>query len=241
MPLSSVAILKNQIGFDDLRHTNGQLAVRVTAEVNPKINTSNLVLQLIKDSVIPQLQKQYQVQINFSGRAEEQATTFKDMLFGLLLAIVLVYLILAWVFSSYLWPLLVMVAIPLGLTGAVWGHVIMHIPLTLLSLFGFFGLAGIVVNDSIILLNRYRQLRVSQPSIKTAIIEAACQRLRPVLLTSMTTIAGLTPLLFETSLQAQFLIPMAVSITFGLLMATVLILIVIPVLLYLIEPKNHSF
>jgi len=121
------------------------------------------------------------------------------------------------------------------LVGAIFGHWFLKIDLTILSLFGFFGLSGIVVNDSIVLVTFYKQLRAKGMVIQTAIIEASCQRLRAVLLTSLTTIGGLTPLLFETSLQAQFLIPMAVSISFGLLFSTVLVLLVIPVLLSIYE------
>ncbi len=148
-----------------------------------------------------------------------------------MLALILIYLILAWVFSSYGWPLVVMAAIPFGLIGALFGHAVMGIDLTILSLFGIFGLSGIVVNDSIILVTFYKQLREKGMATTEAIIEAASHRLRAVLLTSLTTIGGLTPLLFETSRQAQFLIPMAVSISFGLMFATVLVLLVIPALL----------
>ncbi|MBT8434700.1 MAG: efflux RND transporter permease subunit, partial [Gammaproteobacteria bacterium] len=154
---------------------------------------------------------------------------------GAIIALTLMYLVLAWVFSSYGWPLLVMLTIPLGLTGAVLGHWFMDMNLTILSLFGFFGLSGIVVNDSIILVTFYRRIREKGVSIREALEEAACQRLRAVLLTSLTTIAGLTPLLFETSRQAQFLIPMAVSIAFGLAFATLLILLVIPAMLSIYE------
>jgi multidrug efflux pump subunit AcrB len=139
------------------------------------------------------------------------------------------------VFGSYGWPLIVMVAIPFGLTGALFGHWLLGMDLTILSLFGFFGLSGIVVNDSIILVTFYRRLRAEGRAVHDALVEAACQRLRAVLLTSLTTIAGLTPLLFETSTQAQFLIPMAVSIAFGLAFATLLILFVVPTMLSLYE------
>jgi len=149
--------------------------------------------------------------------------------------VVLIYLVLAWVFGSYGWPLLVMMIIPFGLVGAIWGHVLMGIDLTLLSMFGFFGLAGIVVNDSIILVMFYKQLRQQGVKAQAAIVEAASQRFRAVLLTSLTTIAGLTPLLFETSLQAQFLIPMATSIAFGLAFATLLVLCLVPALLMIYE------
>jgi multidrug efflux pump subunit AcrB len=143
----------------------------------------------------------------------------------------LIYVILAWVFASYGWPLVVMSAIPFGLVGAVVGHWVMGLDLTLLSMFGLFGLSGIVVNDSIILVTFYKHLRGQGMAEREAIIEAACQRLRAVLLTSLTTIGGLAPLLFETSLQAQFLIPMAVTISFGLMFSTVLVLLVVPAIL----------
>ena len=142
---------------------------------------------------------------------------------------------LAWVFGSYGWQLVVMSVIPFGIVGALVGHWVMGIELTILSFFGIFGLAGIVVNDSIILVVFYKHLREKGVPMEKAISEAACQRLRAVLLTSLTTIAGLTPLLFETSLQAQFLIPMAVSISFGLAFTTLLVLFLVPAMLRLHE------
>jgi multidrug efflux pump subunit AcrB len=143
--------------------------------------------------------------------------------------------VLAWVFASYGWPLVVMAAIPFGLIGALAGHWLLGIDLTILSLFGLFGLSGIVVNDSIILVVFFKQLKERGLETAQAIVDAACLRLRAVLLTSLTTIAGLLPLMFETSLQAQFLIPMAVSISFGLAFATALVLLVIPALLHIHE------
>jgi multidrug efflux pump subunit AcrB len=153
----------------------------------------------------------------------------------------MIYLVLAWVFSSYGWPLVVMAAIPFGLIGALIGHWLLGIDLTILSLFGIFGLSGIVVNDSIILVTFFKQLTESGMPTQQAIIEASTQRLRAVLLTSLTTIAGLTPLLFETSLQAQFLIPMAVSMSFGLMFSTVLVLLVIPAMLAVYERVADKF
>jgi multidrug efflux pump subunit AcrB len=148
---------------------------------------------------------------------------------------ILIYIVLAWVFASYGWPLVVMAAIPFGLIGALTGHWLMGIDLTILSLFGIFGLSGIVVNDSIILVTFFKQQKEAGIETHQAIINAATQRLRAVLLTSLTTIGGLTPLLFETSMQAQFLIPMAVSISFGLMFSTVLVLLVIPAMLSVYE------
>ncbi len=152
-----------------------------------------------------------------------------------MLAFALIYIVLAWVFASYGWPLVVMTAIPFGLIGAIAGHWLMGLDLTILSLFGIFGLSGIVVNNAIILVTFFKDLRQQGLDTDTAIVEAAVLRLRAVLLTSLTTIGGLGPLLFETSRQAQFLIPMAVSISFGLMFATVLVLLVIPALLSIHE------
>jgi multidrug efflux pump subunit AcrB len=177
------------------------------------------------------LSARYGVKVAYEGRAEEQRETIGDMVQGVMLAFVMIYLVLAWVFASYGWPLVVMSAIPFGLIGALFGHWLLNIDLTILSLFGIFGLSGIVVNDSIILVTFFKQLREAGMATEQAIIEAATQRLRAVLLTSLTTVGGLTPLLFETSLQAQFLIPMAVSISFGLMFATILVLLVIPAML----------
>jgi len=164
-----------------------------------------------------------------------------DMKQGVILAFGLIYIVLAWVFSSYGWPLVVMAAIPFGLIGALTGHVVMGIDLTILSLFGIFGLSGIVVNDSIILVTFFKHQREAGVETSQAIINAATKRLRAVLLTSLTTIGGLTPLLFETSMQAQFLIPMAVSISFGLMFSTFLVLLVIPALLSVHESIADYF
>tara|TARA_B110000091_G_C13341340_1_gene280428 strand:- start:3 stop:515 length:513 start_codon:yes stop_codon:yes gene_type:complete len=157
------------------------------------------------------------------------------MMTGLALALVLIYIVLAWVFASYTWPIAVMFTIPFGLTGAVLGHLVMDRDLTILSLFGLFGLSGIVINNSIVLLSFYKGFRDQGMAPKEAIIEAACHRLRAVILTSLTTIAGLTPILFENSLQAQFLIPMAISIVFGLALGTLLILFVVPSIVLMLE------
>lgn len=142
---------------------------------------------------------------------------------------------LAWVFASWSLPLIVMAIIPLALVGALLGHWLLGLNLTMLSLFGLFGLSGIVVNNAIILVAFNRHQRHQGLAIEAALNEAVVQRVRAVLLTSLTTIGGLTPLLFETSLQAQFLIPMAVSIAFGLAFSTLLVLAVIPVLLSYLE------
>lgn len=238
VPLGTVLKLNYHRSPDVLKHTNTKLTVHVTAEVDAKTGNANQVLASLNNNIVPKVEKQFSVKTEFEGKAEEQRDTFRDIGYGLMLGVVLIYITLAWVFASYGWPLVVMTAIPLGLTGAVIGHLIMGIDLTILSMFGFFGLSGIVVNDSIILLNEFKNIRANGISEQRAIISASVKRLRAVILTSLTTIAGLTPLLFERSLQAQFLIPMAVSIAFGLAYATVLILLVVPALLSVHESSH---
>jgi len=235
VPLLTAVTLDMRRGFDILRHTDGRLSLRVSADVDPAVNRSDAVIEALEAGVLPRLRQRYGVEHDFEGRRADQEETIADMKLGGVYALLMIYLVLAWVFSSYGWPLVVMSAIPFALVGAVAGHWLMGIDLTILSLFGLFGLSGIVVNDSIILVVFYKQLRERGVAVDEAIVEAACQRLRAVLLTSLTTIGGLLPLLFETSLQAQFLIPMAVSISFGLGFATVLVLLVVPSLLRIHE------
>ncbi len=239
--LANVVSLSSHQGLELLRHTDAKLGVHVTAEVNAKITNANEVLEKLQQSAIPEILKKYGLQVTYKGRAEEERETSSDMKQGGLLALVLIYIILAWVFASYSWPLAVMMVIPFGISGAIFGHWFLNIDLTILSQFGIFGLSGIVINDSIILVTFYKQLRAKGLDVRNALIESACLRLRAVMLTSLTTIAGLTPLLFETSLQAQFLIPMAVSISFGLAFSTLLVLFVVPVFLSYIEQLSDYF
>lgn len=233
--LSSVASWSTQRGFDAMRHVDGQMAVTVVGEVDKTVNNANQILAKLEETALPELEQKYGIGYSLEGQNARQAEAMGDMKIGLLIGLSMIYIVLAWVFGSYGWPLVVMMAIPFGLIGAIMGHWWMGLDMTILSMFGFFGLSGIVVNDSIILVSFYKSLRESGLSINKALEEAAVQRVRAVLLTSLTTIAGLTPLLFETSLQAQFLIPMATAIAFGLMFSTFLILLVVPAMLSIYE------
>ena len=235
VPLLSVVDLEERRGFKALRHAEGRLAATVYADVDKKIANANEIRAQLRSGLLAELAGRYELSWEFTGRAEDQRETAGDMKRGALFALAMIYIVLAWVFGSYGWPLVVMAIIPFGIVGALYGHYLMGITPTILSMFGLFALSGIVVNDSIILVVFYKQLREKGMAVQEAIVEAACQRLRAVLLTSLTTIAGLLPLLFETSLQAQFLIPMAVSISFGLGFATFLVLLLVPTLLAALE------
>jgi multidrug efflux pump subunit AcrB len=235
VPLFTVLEVSTQRGFDILRHNDRNLSVRVSAAVDPALNNSNDIIADLEAGPLQQLTRRYGIDYSYEGRRSDQTETLADMARGGLLALAIIYLVLAWVFASYGWPLVVMSVIPFGVIGALLGHWLMDLDLTVLSLFGLFGLSGIVVNDSIILVMFYKQQKESGVPWRHAIVEATCQRLRAVLLTSLTTIAGLTPLMFETSRQAQFLIPMAVTISYGLAVATLLVLLVVPSLLCIHE------
>ena len=233
VPLASLVSIQQQKAFDSLQHLDGRQVISVNAEVDRGQANTRQILQSVVQDDLPRLMKKYGVSYTMKGRSMEEDQTLQEMKVAVCVMLIMIYIILAWASSSYVWPLLVMVAIPLGLQGAIWGHWLLGRELTILSLFGFCGLAGIVINDSIILLFRYKELLALGMKKTEAIVEASCQRMRPVLLTSITTIAGLFPLLFERSMQAQYLIPMAISICFGLVFATVLILVVIPALVTL--------
>ncbi|MCF6764216.1 efflux RND transporter permease subunit [Thiotrichales bacterium 19S3-7] len=238
VPLHTLINIKAINGFDRMIHQDGQMVVNVTAEVDSELTNANDVLNAFSAKVLSKLKQNYQVNYSLKGKSEEQEKTFSDMLIGLVIGLILIYIILALFFSSYSWPLMIMSVIPLGIVGAIIGHLLLGYDMTILSLFGLFGLSGIIVNDSIILLSFYKEKRISGMIAADAIIEATKTRLRPVLLTSVTTIVGLLPLLFETSLQAKFLIPMAISIVFGLLFTTLLILFLLPCMLTFYERIN---
>ena len=177
------------------------------------------------------LEKKYSIDWVLAGRAEEQAETFSDMKKGGILAIGVIYIILAFIFQSYSLPISIMSIIPFTLIGVILGHWLTGFDITILSLVAIFGLAGIVINDSIIMVsNIYEKINKGTP-LDIAIIEGSKERLRAVMLTSLTTIGGLTPLLFEGSSQAQFLKPMAITIVFGLISSTLLVLVFIPVII----------
>ena len=234
-PLASVAAFESRRGFEALRHADGRLAVEVSGEIDSGRTSADVIRGELARETLPSLAERHGVSYSFEGRASDQRETMADMGRGLVVGLALIYFILVWSFASWSWPLVVMAAIPLGLAGAIFGHWLLGLKLTILSMFGLFGLSGIVVNNSIILVTMFQALQKKGLDREEALIGASCARLRAVLLTSLTTIGGLTPLLFETSLQAQFLIPMAASIAFGLGFSAVLVLFFVPALLSLLE------
>ena len=202
------------------------------------MNTSQ-ARQFLLQNGLPEIAKKYNLNYRFDGKDLEQKETFADMKIGSIVGLMLIYFILAWVFKSWSRPLTIMIMIPFAFIGAVLGHYILGLTMSILSMFALLALAGIVVNNSIILvstierrfddlLNDTENSLNDQNIINEAIISGVVDRLRPVLLTSLTTIGGLSALMFEKSLQAQFLIPMAATIVFGLGVTALLVLIIVP-------------
>lgn len=234
-PLAALLDIGVFRGITTLTRQGGELSVVVTADVDDDTANAAAINAAIEQQLLPDLFAEFGVKPTIEGTRLDEQQVLNDMKMGSLLAVFLIFGILAWVFESWIWPFAVMIAIPFGLTGALFGHWVLDMPISALSLFGLFGLSGIVINDSIVLITSYKRLIAQGIEPAIAVVDASCQRLRAVLLTSITTMAGLTPLLFESSFDAQFLRPMAVVMVFGLAFGTILILLLVPGLLLSIE------
>ncbi len=229
--LGEVATLRDDRGYARIQREDGVRRAAITAELDEALIKQEQVIEALLEGGIEAIAERHGLDYRFAGKAEEQAETFADIRLGAMLALALIYIILAWVFASFTRPFAVMLVIPFGLIGAVLGHLVMGFDLSILSIIAFLGLAGILVNDSIILVSAIDRSRGTCGSLDEAIVEGTCSRLRAVILTSATTIGGLSPLLFETSLQARFLIPMGITIVFGLMVTTFLVLFLVPALI----------
>jgi multidrug efflux pump subunit AcrB len=235
VPLGSVATLSNRRGIDTLRHFDGRRAVIVRAHVDPERNNAMQILSDVEEERLPAILAAHDLEYGLGGRSRENQIILQTMALGGVLTLILIYLILAWVFASYLWPLAIMMAIPFGFTGAVFGHWATGWDVGAMSLLAFFSLTGIVVNDSIVLISFLKHEIEDGVPLREALSRAVRARFRAVLLTSLTTIAGLAPLIFENSTMSFYVAPIAITVCFGLALATLLVLIVIPALILLLE------
>lgn len=241
VPLSEVADIEAATTYATIRRIDRQRSVTVTADTLPDVSPEDIssALEAPGDDGLSPLDKvraaHPRVQIAYAGRQEQMGDAFASLPLGMLAACLMIYVILAWLFGSYLQPLLVMSIIPFSLVGVVLGHLALGYDLTFLSLIGMVALAGIVVNDSLILIEFYNLRRREGRSHYDALLDAGRDRLRPILLTTITTVLGLMPLILEQSFQAKFLIPMGISIAMGLLSATFLILLTLPCLVLVLQ------
>jgi len=241
VPFSVVGRAEPGRGYASIARTDGYRTVNVTADVDLEQANSNEILAAVEREVLPRLMADYHgLGYSLEGEQQQQQESLGGLKQSFAVALILIYALLAIPFRSYLQPMIVMSAIPFGVVGAVWGHVLMGKNLTFLSTFGIVALIGVVVNDSLVLVDFINRDYRSGTPLHQAIVEAGEKRFRPIVLTSLTTFAGLTPLILEKSLQAQFLIPMAISLAFGILFSTFVILILVPVAYLILEDAKAA-
>lgn len=242
VPAGEVVRIEESSSYATIRRLDGQRAVAVTADVDTTtVQASGRTANT--EQIAADLTQQFQalaattpgIDILKRGRQQDMEESFASLPQGLLVAVVCIYVVLAWLFSSYIQPLVVLSAVPFAVIGVILGHLVLGFDLTILSLIGFIALTGVVVNDSLILMSFYNSSRERGLSVHDACINAGQNRIRAIILTTVTTVLGLLPLMLEQSFQARFLIPMAITISCGLISATVIILVVLPCLLTILD------
>ncbi len=240
VPFSQVAEVKMERGYASIERAQRLRVIKVTADVDETVANANEVRMDLESRFLPQLKHNHPgLRYTIEGAGKEQKESMADVGRGFVIALFCIYALLAIPFRSFTQPLIVMSAIPFGMIGAVLGHLIMGHNLSLMSLFGIVGLAGVVVNDSLVLIDATNRIRSQGADAHNAITRAGALRFRAIILTSLTTFAGLTPMLLERSIQAQFLIPMAISLGFGVLFGTGITLLLVPSL-YMILDDMHD-
>ncbi len=241
VPLADVVTVEVRPSFAAIRRENGLRVVTVTgdlAEEDP--GAAAAVQDALRRTILPQLAEDHGVQWRLTGLAEQERDFLTDALLGLALCLTGIYLALTWIFGSWTRPLVVMAVIPFGLIGAVWGHQVWGVPLSMFSVIGLIGMTGIIINDSIVLVSAVDE-RAERQALVPAIVDGAADRLRAVLLTTLTTVLGLAPLLYESSTQAQFLKPTVITLVYGLGFGMVLVLLVVPALMAVQRDVRRAF
>ena len=234
VPLMDVVDIERGEAFTSINRRDGRRVVTVSMDVEPK-RAMTRVMVAIKTDVLPQIRADYPgLTWTFQGTQAEMRESTQALWGGFAMAMAIVYMLLAIAFGSYVQPLIVMAAIPFGIVGAVIGHILLGYDLSLISLMGVIALSGVVVNDSLIMID-YANKRRAQYSAFEAIHTAGLRRFKPIILTTLTTFGGLTPIILETSRQAYYLIPMAISLGFGIVFATSIILLLVPCLYMILE------
>ncbi|MGI9390947.1 MAG: efflux RND transporter permease subunit, partial [Boseongicola sp.] len=231
VPLSDIVTVERRTGFSTVRRENGVRVVSVYGDLNEDdpARAEEISTEIV-EVILPTMQEDYGIATHMAGLAEDERNFLSDALTGLILCLAGIYVTLAWVFSSWARPLVVMSIIPFGLVGTIWGHHLWEVPLSMFSVVGLIGMVGIIINDSIVLVTTIDEYAEDR-GLFSAILDGTADRLRPVLLTTLTTVLGLTPLLYESSRQAQFLKPTVITLVYGLGFGLVLVLLVVPSLL----------
>ena len=233
IPFREAAVATEGRAYTSIKRTDGRRVNSVTGDIDPEVANGNEVAAALEAEVLPDLVRRYPgLTWSFEGEQSDQADSLESLGTGFIAALFVIYALLAIPFRSWIQPLVVMTAIPFGIIGAVIGHLIMGYGFSIISIFGIVALSGVVVNDSLVLVVTTNELRRQHPELdlREIVCRAGARRFRPILLTSVTTFFGLMPMVLETSVQAKFLIPMAISIAFGVMFATFIILLIVPAL-----------
>ncbi len=239
VPLLDVVTVEEREAFTSINRRDGRRVVSVGMDVEPASAVAQ-VIESLQQEVLPQLRADFPgITWSFEGSQSDMRESVQSLWGGFALAMMIIYALLAMAFNSYLQPLIVMLAIPFGIVGAVIGHILLGYDLSLVSLMGVIALSGVVVNDSLIMVDYANRRREDQPVFE-AIREAGIRRFRPIILTTLTTFGGLTPIILETSNQANNLIPMAISLGFGIIFATSIILLIVPSLYLILEDLKRK-
>lgn len=240
--LGDVAEISEKPGISYIRREDGYRTVYVYGNIDEEVVEPNAVTKRIDDEILPELIKMFpSVKTKLGGAIEEQQAQTNEQIVFFIIGMLLVYILLAIPLKSYSQPLIVMSVIPFSLVGALWGHLAFGLDLSLMSLYGIIAAAGVVINDSLVMTDFVNQSRKAGHSIKEAVIEAGCARFRAITLTSITTFVGVLPIMFETSLQAMFVIPMAVSLGFAVVFATLITLLLVPCLYIILTDIGNIF
>jgi multidrug efflux pump subunit AcrB len=242
IPIDEVASIRRGRAFSTIQRVDRKRVITVSSDLDEAIGNASKIVADLKTNFLPVLTHRFpKITYDLEGQEKRTRESLDSLKRGFTLALMVMFLLLASQFRSYIQPIIIMVSIPFGLIGAIAGHLVMGMQFTIISIFGVVALSGIVVNDALILIDFINRAVRAGKDIEAAVAASGKSRFRPVLLTSVTTIAGLLPLLIERSFQAQFLIPMAVSISFGLLAATVLTLLFVPSLYLIVRDVKMLF
>lgn len=238
--LRDIVRVDSAYGFASVRRNDGLRTLRVTGDVSEDDpENAARITSLLQDVLLPQLKADFDVESEISGLAEQERDFLSDASIGFALCLAGIYLVLCWIFESWTRPLVIMIIIPFGSVGMLWGHYLHGIPLSMFSIVGFIGMAGIIINDSIVLVTTIDEYARTHP-FRTAVVNGVCDRLRAVVLTTATTVFGLAPLLFETSRQAQFLKPTVITLAYGLGFGLLLVILLVPALLVVQRDAGQS-
>ncbi len=241
VPLSAIAILEEGRGYARINRVNGLRTVTIQGDVDVRVANANAIITHTQKTFMPDLLERHPgVSLALEGQNKEAEASQQSMASGFVLGLIGVFLLLSFQFRSYVEPLIVMIAIPLALIGVIWGHLLMGLDISMPSMLGFVSLAGVVVNNSILLVNFIKDRHAEDPNVVAAAAHACRARFRAIFLTTVTTVVGLLPILSETSLQAQVLIPLVTSLAFGLMASTLLVLIVVPSLFTILDDFGIS-